>query len=481
MAAKDKGRGSGRGGRPGPKPGPGGRPARQPGNRRTDASPGSPRRRANVSGEASPSSGGRPAGSPDPAREEKPARTKDGTRDRRSGAKPGGGKHGGPKRSGPGHGGAKRNGPKPSRAKTDRADRRRPPGLRGGDAPDGAPARGVGPLRAGTRGREAASAGEGPGPDRGTDPREARRPSREDGGASGAVRGPRGIAFAGTGARGARAEYRPAQPSSAPVEEGTSERIQKRLAAAGLGSRRTVDQWVAEGRVRVNGRVAAAGTRIRSGDRVRIDGRRVFVPPAADTCRLLLYHKPPGEVTTRRDPEGRRTVFESLPRLRSERWVAVGRLDINTSGLILFATLGELAHRLMHPRYRMEREYAVRVLGRVDAEMIRNLRRGVALDDGPARFLDIEEEGGEGANRWFRVVLEEGRNREVHRLWESQGVRVSRLIRVRFGPVRLPSRLPAGAFMDVPDRERAALFETVELEDPGPPAAVRRRALPRAR
>ena len=273
----------------------------------------------------------------------------------------------------------------------------------------------------------------------------------------------------------------PDRQSSGPAEGGTSERIQKRLAAAGVGSRRTVDQWVAEGRVRVNGRVAAAGTRIRSGDRVRIDGRRVFVPPAADTCRLLLYHKPPGEVTTRRDPEGRRTVFESLPRLRSERWVAVGRLDINTSGLILFATLGELAHRLMHPRYRMEREYAVRVLGRVDTEMIRNLRRGVALDDGPARFLDIEEEGGEGANRWFRVVLEEGRNREVHRLWESQGVRVSRLIRVRFGPVRLPSRLPAGAFMDVPDRERAALFETVELEDPGPPAAVRRRALPRAR
>ena len=247
-----------------------------------------------------------------------------------------------------------------------------------------------------------------------------------------------------------------------------------------MGSRRAVDQWVAEGRVRVNGRVAAAGTRIRSGDRVRIDGRRVFVP-AAETCRLLLYHKPPGEVTTRRDPEGRRTVFERLPRLRSERWVAVGRLDINTSGLMLFATHGELVHRLMHPSYRLEREYAVRILGRVDDEMIGNLRRGVELDDGPARFLAVQEEGGEGANRWFRVVLEEGRNREVHRLWESQGVRVSRLIRVRYGPVRLPSRLPAGAFMDVPDRERAALFETVELRDPGPPAAVRRRAPPRAR
>ena len=242
-----------------------------------------------------------------------------------------------------------------------------------------------------------------------------------------------------------------------------------------------MDQWVAEGRVRVNGRVAAAGTRIRAGDRVRIDGRRVHVPPAAETCRLLLYHKPPGEVTTRRDPEGRRTVFERLPRLRSERWVAVGRLDINTSGVMLFATHGELAHRLMHPRYRLEREYAVRVLGRVDEETLRRLERGVDLDDGPARFLRVGEEGGEGANRWYRVVLEEGRNREVHRLWESQGVRVSRLIRVRFGPVHLPSGLRAGAFMDVPARERATLFEAVDLEDPGPPAAVRRRALPRDR
>ncbi len=232
---------------------------------------------------------------------------------------------------------------------------------------------------------------------------------------------------------------------------------------------------MAEGRVRINGRVAAAGTRIRAGDQVRIDGRRVFVP-AEETCRLLAYHKPPGEVTTRRDPEGRPTVFERLPRLRFERWVAIGRLDINTSGLMLFATHGELAHRLMHPRYAMDREYAVRVLGSVDPGMIRNLEHGVELDDGPARFLSIEDEGGEGANHWYRVVLGEGRNREVHRMWESQGVRVSRLMRTRFGPVRLPSRLPAGAFMDVPAHERAALFEAAGLEDPGPPAAVRRRA-----
>ena len=273
---------------------------------------------------------------------------------------------------------------------------------------------------------------------------------------------------------------RVAAPGAQRDEDTDAERVQKRLASAGIGSRRTVDQWVAEGRVRVNGRIAAAGTKIRIGDRVRIDGRPVAIP-AALSCRLLLYHKPAGEVTTRRDPEGRRTVFDRLPRLRSERWVAIGRLDINTSGLILFTTHGELAHRLMHPRYRMEREYAVRVLGRVDARVLRNLVRGVELDDGPARFISIDEEGGEGSNRWYRVLLEEGRNRVVHRLWKSQGLRVSRLIRIRFGPVRLPSRLPAGAFMDVPDRDRAALFERVELDDPGPPAAVRRRARSRDR
>ena len=270
------------------------------------------------------------------------------------------------------------------------------------------------------------------------------------------------------------------RPEEATPEDRTGDRVQRRLAAAGVGSRRAVDQWVAEGRVRINGRVAAAGTRIRPGDRVRVDGRRIFLP-AAPECRLLLYHKPPGEVTTRRDPEGRRTVFERLPRLRTARWVAAGRLDIGTSGLMLFATDGELAHRLMHPRYGIEREYAVRVLGHVEAAMLESLRRGVALEDGPARFLSVEEEGGEGANRWYRVVLEEGRNREVHRLWESQGLRVSRLIRIRFGPAHLPSRLPAGAFMDVPAPERAALFEAVGLEDPGPCEAVRRRARPRAR
>ena len=322
----------------------------------------------------------------------------------------------------------------------------------------------------------------GNGPPSGARSRSPRRDARERG-ADPAGPGPRPRAArapARDRPRERRREGGEAPAAASPGEGFGDDRVQKRLAAAGIASRRTVDRWVAEGRVRINGRVAAAGTRLRAGDLVRIDGRKVHLP-AAVTCRLLLYHKPAGEVTSRRDPEGRPTVFERLPRLRSERWVAVGRLDFNTSGVMLFATYGELAHRLMHPRYGLDREYAVRVLGRVDTRMLRDLERGVELDDGPARFLGVEEEGGEGANRWYRVVLGEGRNREVHRLWESQGVRVSRLIRTRFGPVRLPSRLPAGAFMDVPERERATLFETVELDDPGPPAAVRRRALPRAR
>lgn len=224
-----------------------------------------------------------------------------------------------------------------------------------------------------------------------------------------------------------------------------SERIQKVLARAGYGSRRQVESWIKEGRVSCNGQAAALGDQISEGDRISLDNRplspkRLWQQPQ----QVILYNKPVGEVCTRRDPEGRRTIYQSLPTPEQGRWVSVGRLDLNTSGLIILTTDGELANRLMHPSNAMDREYAVRVLGEVTPEMMQRLRDGVLLEDGEAHFSDIQESGGEGANRWFHVVIQEGRNREVRRLWESQGVQVSRLMRVRYGPIIMPSNLRNG-------------------------------------
>lgn len=260
-----------------------------------------------------------------------------------------------------------------------------------------------------------------------------------------------------------------------PAQATAPERLQKVLAQKGLASRREIEDWIAQGRISVNGQPAELGQKVGPGDQVHVDGKLVILATGPTPARrVIVYNKPEGEVTTRRDPEGRPTVFRRLPPLKGQRWIAVGRLDVNTTGLLLFTTDGELANRLMHPSYRMDREYAVRVFGIVDEAMIERMREGVLLEDGLARFSDISEAGGSGMNRWFHVTLLEGRSREVRRLWESQGVKVSRLKRVRFGPVMLQSRLRMGMWEELDASAVNALCRAVSLEPA--PLAPRSRA-----
>lgn len=243
-----------------------------------------------------------------------------------------------------------------------------------------------------------------------------------------------------------------------------SEKLQKVLARSGHGSRRELEAKIAAGRISVNGKVATLGERIEADAKVRIDGHEVNIKPLEDVvCRVLMYHKPEGELCTRRDPEGRPTVYDRLPRMQGARWVAVGRLDVNTSGLLLFTTDGELANRLMHPANQIEREYAVRVFGEVTDAMLKQLRTGVTLEDGPAAFKEVSRTGGEGINQWFHVVLTEGRNREVRRLWESQGLQVSRLIRIRYGSIRLEQGLPQSGWGELPLEQVNYLRAMVQL------------------
>ncbi|MGI9304522.1 MAG: 23S rRNA pseudouridine(2605) synthase RluB [Gammaproteobacteria bacterium] len=260
----------------------------------------------------------------------------------------------------------------------------------------------------------------------------------------------------------------------------TAERVQKLLANAGLGSRREIEGWIADGVVAVNGKPAKLGDRATQGDRISVRGKPVQLA-VSTRPRALAYHKPAGEITTRKDPEGRPTVFGRLPRAGKGRWLSVGRLDINTAGLLLFTNDGMLAHRLMHPSSGIEREYAVRVLGDITAATLKEFTRGVVLEDGVARFDEVRDAGGSGANHWYHVVLREGRNREVRRLWESRGLKVSRLIRVRFGPVSLGRRLKAGEWRDLNGSELNELYTFARLKAPVPPHRQRRHGAARRR
>lgn len=238
-----------------------------------------------------------------------------------------------------------------------------------------------------------------------------------------------------------------------------SEKLHKMLAAAGLGSRRDMEQLIASGAVSINGRPALVGDRVGATDVVRVHGRLIQLPWRQTLPRVLLYHKPEGEIVSRDDPQGRPSVFDKLPLLKGRRWISVGRLDYNTEGLLIFTTHGELANRLAHPRYEVEREYAVRVLGGLTPEQIAQLTEGIALEDGIARVESLQPAGGEGANQWYRLVIKEGRNREVRRLIEALGLTVSRLIRVRFGPITMPARLKRGMLLDLQTHEVVELLK----------------------
>ncbi len=242
-----------------------------------------------------------------------------------------------------------------------------------------------------------------------------------------------------------------------------NEKLQKVLARAGLGSRREMERWIEQGRIKVNNQVATLGDRVTDKDTIKVDNR--ILKPARTEVRhqVIAYHKPVGEVCSRDDPEGRPTIYHNLPRLKGGRWISIGRLDLNTSGLLLLTTDGELANRLMHPSHGIEREYAVRILGEVSDDILQQLKTNVPLEDGDAHFASIKEAGGSGANHWYHVVLKEGRNREVRRLWEYFGFAVSRLMRIRYGAIRLEKRLRPGKTEALSDKQMRALYDSVGL------------------
>ncbi|HMK13954.1 MAG TPA: pseudouridine synthase [Burkholderiales bacterium] len=244
------------------------------------------------------------------------------------------------------------------------------------------------------------------------------------------------------------------------------ERVQKVLAQAGVGSRRAIEELIRQGRVTVNGKPAVLGMKAGLHDHISVDKRVIKLNFDTELPRVILYYKPEGEIVSRADPEGRPSVFDKLPVIRSAKWIAIGRLDYNTLGLLMFTNSGELANRLMHPKYEVEREYAVRILGRLKPEQMLQLGKGVWLEDGLAKVESINDQGGVGANHWYRIVLKEGRNRVVHRIFKALGFTVSRLIRVRFGMIWLPPRLKKGQCLELGRNEITKIM--AQAESPAP-------------
>lgn len=263
---------------------------------------------------------------------------------------------------------------------------------------------------------------------------------------------------------------------SADEDNSGSKRLHKLLALAGFGSRRDMEKLIESGRVSVNGHIATVGAAVIASDTIKVDNRVVHLPFEAELPQVLLYHKPEGEIVSADDPEGRASVFDKLPRIKQGKWIAIGRLDINTSGLLIFTNSGELANRFMHPRYEVEREYAVRILGELTEEQLLQLTQGIELEDGMASFNSIHLTGGEGANKWYQVVIKEGRNREVRRLFEAFHLPVSRLMRVRFGPINLPPRVKRGTMLKLEPKQVVDILEWAGMEAPkAPPRQLNQR------